>query len=77
MRARPVLIEPCSSIHTCAMGYSIDVAMLDGQGRVVRARRAMPPWRLLGCRGAAMALERPSSSDPWPDVGDVLRFRDG
>lgn len=76
-RARPVLIVPCSSIHTCAMGYPIDVAMLDGQGRVVRARRAMPPWRLLGCKGAVMALERPSSPDPWPDVGEVLRFRDG
>ncbi len=77
VRARPVLIVPCPSIHTCAMGYPIDVAMLDGQGRVIRARRSMPPWRLLGCKGAAMALERPSSPGPWPDAGDVLRFRDG
>ena len=74
-RARPVVITPCASIHTCGMHYPIDVAMLDSRGKVVCSRRGVPPWRFVGCRLGACVLERPSSNEPWPEVGDVMRLR--
>ncbi len=75
-RARPVLIVPCSSIHTCGMCYSIDVAMVDARGEVIRSERNLPPWRFVSNGAAAYVLERPSSEEPWPDVGEVLSLRD-
>ena len=41
--AGPVLIERCGSVHTCWMPYAIDVALIDREGRVLGARRALPP----------------------------------
>ncbi len=73
--ARPVLIVPCSSVHTCAMRYPIDVAMVNERGEVVFARRNVVPWRFVGCRAAAHVLERPSSAAPWPAVGEQLHLR--
>ncbi len=75
-RARPVLIAPCSSIHTCGMRYSIDVAMADARGEVICSERNLSPWRFVSNGAAAYVLERPSSTDPWPDVGEVLSLRD-
>lgn len=43
-----------SSIHTFFMRFPIDILYLDGDGRVLRVARAMPPWRVgpvvRGCR---------------------------
>ncbi len=75
-RARPVLIAPCSSIHTCGMRYSIDVAMVDARGEVICSERNLPPRRVVSNGAAAYVLERPSSEEPWPDVGEVLSLRD-
>jgi len=70
--AGAVLLVGCSSIHTFGMSYPIDVAFVDGAGRVVLARRALDPGRLLGCRGARHAMERPAAAGEWPGEGDVL-----
>lgn len=75
-RARPVVITPCSSIHTCGMHYPIDVAMLDARGKVVCSRRDVPPWIFVDCQLGTCVLERPSSNEPWPEVGVVLQLRD-
>ncbi len=39
-------IDPCNSIHTFFMRFTIDVLFLDRSGKVVRAFAALPPWRL-------------------------------
>ncbi|MEE8704068.1 MAG: DUF192 domain-containing protein [Olsenella sp.] len=70
--AGPVLLVGCRSIHTLGMSYPIDVAFVDGAGRVALARRALPPGRLLGCRAARHVLERPAEAGAWPEAGDVL-----
>lgn len=40
-----LLLQPCSSVHTARMRFSLDVAFLDKQLRV-RAVRQLRPWRL-------------------------------
>tara|TARA_R110002096_G_scaffold13145_1_gene46772 strand:- start:555 stop:905 length:351 start_codon:yes stop_codon:yes gene_type:complete len=54
---RGLLIDPCSSVHTFAMSYPIDVVYLDQDYRVVRRVEAMRPWRMSACRKAHMTLE--------------------
>ncbi|MFL5457464.1 MAG: DUF192 domain-containing protein [Myxococcales bacterium] len=38
-------IEPCTSIHTFFMGFPIDAAFLDRNGRVIRAIPHLRPFR--------------------------------
>lgn len=52
-----LLIEPCSGIHTWAMGYPIDAAFLDRSGRVLRVVERLAPWRFAACPGARAVLE--------------------
>jgi uncharacterized membrane protein (UPF0127 family) len=47
----------CRSVHTFGMRFAIDVFFLDSDGRVVRTELAVPPRRVLVCRGAAAVLE--------------------
>ncbi|MCS7275603.1 MAG: DUF192 domain-containing protein [Dehalococcoidia bacterium] len=72
-----LLIVPCSSVHTMFMGFAIDVAFLDRDGRVLRAFARVPPFRLLaGGRGAYMALELPAGTLVRTDTrpGDFLQL---
>ena len=41
-----LILAPCSSIHTFFMQFAIDVAFVDRDGRVLRVRQAMGPWRI-------------------------------
>jgi uncharacterized membrane protein (UPF0127 family) len=54
-----LLIPRCSSVHTFGMRFELDVYFLDRSGRVLSARRRVPPRRVLWCRGAAAVLEIP------------------
>lgn len=55
-----LLIPGCRSVHTFGMAFPIDVLFLDGEARVIRAERSVPPGRVLVCRAAAAALEFPA-----------------
>ena len=56
-----LLLLDCDSVHTVGMGYPIDVAFLDAEGRVVRRIPRLGPWRLgLGGREAVHTLELPA-----------------
>jgi uncharacterized protein len=58
-----LLLVPCSSIHTLGMRFAIDVLFLDGQGEVLRAVEALPPWRVPSpVRGTRMVLELPAGT---------------
>ena len=41
-----LLLDPASSIHTFGMGFSLDLAYLDGKGRVLKLRPQMKPRRV-------------------------------
>ncbi len=60
-------IWPCSSIHTCFMRFSIDVWMLDRQGRVLKCRRRVRPWRLaIAPRELTLSSKRLWMRSRWP-----------
>jgi uncharacterized protein len=52
-----LLLRPASSVHTFFMRFPIDVVFLDADGRVTSIRPEVPPWRMVGARGARAVLE--------------------
>jgi uncharacterized protein len=50
-------IEPCPSIHTIGMKYSIDVVFLDEKGIVLKVVNNIAPMRMATCKGARVSLE--------------------
>jgi uncharacterized protein len=58
VRGQGLLLLECGSVHTVGMGYAIDVAFLDAEGRIVRSIDRLRPWRVgLGGPGAVHTLE--------------------
>ena len=56
-RDHALLIAPCWSIHTWFMRFPIDVIFLARDGRVVKTRVAIGPWRMALARGAYAVVE--------------------
>ncbi|UAN03091.1 DUF192 domain-containing protein [Achromobacter mucicolens] len=52
-----VMLIPCAAVHTFGMRYAIDVAFIGRDGRVVRLRRALAPWRVALCLRAVAVVE--------------------
>lgn len=73
-----MLIEPCGSIHMFFMRFALDVLYVDRDDRVVRAQRAIKPWRIgpLHTRGARYVIELPVGTIDvsHSEVGDQLRI---
>jgi uncharacterized protein len=73
-----MLIAPCSSIHTWFMRFPIDVIFVARDGRVLKTRAAMPPWRLAVAPGAYAVVELPPGAIAKSHVriGDRLELED-
>jgi uncharacterized membrane protein (UPF0127 family) len=54
---RALWLPRCSCVHTAGMRFAIDVAFLDGHGRVLALTEALGPWRLARHRGAHAVVE--------------------
>jgi uncharacterized protein len=69
-----LILAPCSSIHTCFMQFAIDVAFVDRDGHILRARRALRPWRLQAALRASAVIELAAGALDRSDtrVGDRL-----
>jgi uncharacterized membrane protein (UPF0127 family) len=70
-------IEPCTSIHTCFMRFTIDVLFVSREGQVVRAISNLPPWRLTRIYSrAALVVELPARTIDRAKVreGDKVLF---
>ena len=52
-----MLISPCSSVHTVAMRFPIDVAFIDRGGHAVRLVHGLRPWRLAAAFRAHAVIE--------------------
>jgi uncharacterized membrane protein (UPF0127 family) len=61
-----LFIPQCRSVHTFGMRFAIDVAFIDLSARTLRVERAVPPRRVLVCRGAFAAIES--------RAGEIARF---
>ena len=74
-----LVIEPCTSIHTFFMKFTIDALFVDSGLRVIRAIHALRPWRMTRIYpGAAMVIELPEGAVKASDTreGDALAFED-
>jgi uncharacterized membrane protein (UPF0127 family) len=66
-------IPRCRSVHTFGMRFAIDLCWLDGERRVVRVDRAVPPCRVRSCPQARSVLEADSRfSNQWFAYGSSL-----
>lgn len=72
-----LLIEPCASVHTFGMGYPIDLAFLDREGRVLRIVRELKPLRVAVRPGARATLEMAAGAAAGLGLraGDRLEWR--
>jgi uncharacterized membrane protein (UPF0127 family) len=64
---------PCKGVHTYGMKYSLDLAFLDRQGRVIALKKNIAPNKICSSpKGTQSVLERPTSMRPWLNVGDYI-----
>jgi uncharacterized protein len=70
-----LLIDPCQSVHTVMMGYSIDVLFLDKNGRVAHLIDAMRPYRaskFVWSARSVLELPAGTAARTRTAVGDLL-----
>jgi len=57
-----LLLPGCRAVHTAFMRYALDLAYLDGQGRVVRLVHGLAPWRASMALRARDVVELPAGA---------------
>lgn len=69
-----LLIQPCNSIHTFFMRYSLDIVFISAENRVVKIIRDLKPWRMTWIYfKARKTLELPAGKLPQDlKEGDLL-----
>src|SRR6187431_2259466 len=55
-----LILAPTSAIHTVSMKFSLDVAFVARDGRVLKVRSGLKPWRISGCWGSFAVVEMTS-----------------
>ena len=70
-------IVPCESVHTFFMRFPIDLVFAARDGRVVKLRRDVRPWRISGAWGAFAVIELAAGAAARADLrpGDRLAVR--
>lgn len=74
--AEGLMIDPCRSIHTCFMKYSLDIVFISSKNQVVKVIRDIKPWRMTWIYFSAnKTLELPAGKLP-KDIkeGDFLEI---
>ncbi len=69
-----LMLDPCRSIHTFFMRYSLDVVFISSKNEIIKIIRDMKPWRLSWIYfRASKTLELPAGKLPKDlSVGDRL-----
>ena len=72
-----LIIAPCNSIHTFFMRFPIDVAFMAKDGRVLKVRKDLAPWRLAAAIRAHSVIEFAAGvlADRTVSAGDRLMVR--
>src|ERR1043166_984530 len=72
-----LLLDRCYGIHTIGMRFPIDVLFLDRDLHVMRAVRALPPFRTCVVRQAVYVLELPVGAidQSRTEAGDQIQMR--
>jgi len=76
-RESALWIQPCNSIHTFFMKFSIDAVFVDRQLIVRQVQRGIRPWRIVWpVWGAHSVFELAENSTLGVDAGDQLHVGD-
>jgi uncharacterized membrane protein (UPF0127 family) len=69
-----MLIAPSNAVHTFFMRFSIDVAFVTREGRVVKTYAALAPWRIAAALRGYAVIELPAGTLSQSDTvaGDTL-----
>ena len=59
---RALIIAPTNAIHTWFMRFDIDVAFVAKDGRVVKMRHRLKPWRMSGAIRGFAVIELPAGA---------------
>ena len=57
-----LIIAPTNAIHTFFMRFAIDVAFVSKDGRVVKIRTSLAPWRMAAALRAHAVVELPAGT---------------
>ncbi len=76
-RGEGLLLDRCYGVHTFGMRFPIDVLFLDKDLRVIRAVKALPPYRTSIVKKAVYVLELPVGAleDTHTEEGDQIQIR--
>lgn len=72
-----LLLDPCTSVHTAFMRFSIDVVYLDRDRRVIKTSPDLKPFRMSGVlRGGRSVIELPTGmiESTGTVAGDEISF---
>ena len=71
-----LIIAPSNAIHTFFMRFAIDVAFVSRDGRVLKVRPNVPPWRMAAALRGFAVIEMPVGALARADIqsGDALRI---
>ena len=69
-----MVIAPSNAVHTWFMKFDIDIAFVTRDGRVLKARDTVRPWRMTGAIGGYAVIEMKAGSFAAADTraGDML-----
>jgi uncharacterized protein len=72
-----LVIAPSNAVHTFFMRFAIDVAFVTREGRIVKTRAAVRPWRVTAALRAFAVVELPAGALAFSNTvaGDVLAVR--
>jgi uncharacterized membrane protein (UPF0127 family) len=72
-----IIIAPCSAVHTFFMRFAIDIAFVARDGKVIKVRSAVRPWRIAAASGAFAVVELAAGglARARTESGDVLTCR--
>jgi hypothetical protein len=51
------IMAPSNAVHTCFMRFAIDLVFAARDGRIVKIRPSVAPWRISAARGAFAVVE--------------------
>lgn len=57
-----MIIAPCTAVHTFFMRFSIDIAFVSRDGRILKLRHDVPAWRIAVAFGAHAVIELPAGA---------------
>ena len=71
-----MIIAPTNAVHTWFMKFDIDIAFVTRDGRVLKTRDSVRPWRMSGALGGYAVIEMRGGSFAAADTvpGDVLEL---